>query len=101
MLPELGKKVATIGSAIDNDVRLVGNGIAPNHARILNEDGKLWFESTLPGATRNNQPLAANTRTEFDFASDFRIGDSIVPLTHPAIVQMLMSPGALQSQPGV
>lgn len=101
MLPELGKKVVTIGSAVDCDVRVVGNGTAPHHARIVSEGGKLWFESSSPSSSRNNQPLTPNARTEFDFSSDFRVGEGVVPLAHPAIVQMLMSRGSLQPEPGV
>src|SRR5690606_30554935 len=77
MLPELGKKVVTVGSALDNDVRVVANGAAPNHARIVNEGGKLWFESLAPGASRDNQPLSLHSRAEFDFTSDFRIGEGV------------------------
>ena len=101
MLPELGKKTLTIGSAPDCDIRLAVASVEPHHARIINEQDQLWFENGTAASTCNGQPLAPHARVEFDFKNDFQVGGASVPITHPAIPALLLYEGELPRQPGV
>jgi ABC-type multidrug transport system ATPase subunit/pSer/pThr/pTyr-binding forkhead associated (FHA) protein len=100
MFEDLGKQVIYIGSGADSEVRLIGNQVQARHARIVQDNGKLYFENGTGPATCNGSPLAPNARQEFDFTNEFKVGDVAVPLAHPAIVQMLLSKGELPAQPG-
>lgn len=100
MFEDLGKQVIWVGNSADVEVRVSGGGVQPRHARIIQEGGKLFFENGTGPASCNGQPLAPNGRAEFDFNAEFKVGDAVVPLAHPAIVQMLMGRGELVMQPG-
>ncbi len=100
MFEDLGKLVTWVGSGADCEVRLSGSNVQPRHARIVAENGKLFFENGTGPSTCGGQPLPPNGRAEFDFSNEFKVGEVAVPLAHPAIVQMLMARGELALQPG-
>ncbi|HXN33520.1 MAG TPA: FHA domain-containing protein [Polyangiaceae bacterium] len=88
----------SIGSAPDNDVVLAGPGVAPHHAQVVRRDGQLFFVDLGAGAspsTANAAPIAPHQPMPFDFRTVFAVGGVTVPLAHPAICTMLMSPGDL------
>ena len=43
MIPGFGKELVSLGSAPDCDVVLQGPGVAPHHARIVKQQGALYF----------------------------------------------------------
>jgi ABC-type multidrug transport system ATPase subunit/pSer/pThr/pTyr-binding forkhead associated (FHA) protein/ABC-type multidrug transport system permease subunit len=90
----LGKEQVTLGSAPDNDVVVQGPGVAPHHARIVHQAGQLAFVcmGAAPSAA-NGAPLPPSQPVPFDFRTVFRMGQTPVPLAHPAIVAMIMSRG--------
>jgi ABC-type multidrug transport system ATPase subunit/pSer/pThr/pTyr-binding forkhead associated (FHA) protein len=93
----------SIGSAPDNDVVLAGPAIAPRHAQIVRRDGQLFFVDLGAGATpstANGSPIAPGQPMAFDFRTVFVVGGLTVPLAHPAICAMLMSPGNLVAESG-
>src|SRR5579864_5116201 len=98
----LGKDQVTIGTAPDNDVVLVGPGVAPRHARIVRRSGQLFFIDlgSGPPSTANGSPIAPQQPVPFDFRTVFAVGGVTVPLAHPAVAAMLMSPGKLEAPPG-
>src|SRR5271165_4445874 len=99
--PAFGKDYASIGSAPDNDLVLVGPGIAPHHARILRQGGQLFFVDLGVGpSSANGAPLAPQQPVPFDFRTVFAVGGLPVPFAHAAVCTMLMSPGQLQAPPG-
>jgi len=100
MFEDLGKPVTWVGSGADCEVRVSGSNVQPRHARIVFDNGKLFFENGTGQASCGGQSLPPNGRAEFDFSSDFKVGDVAVPLAHPAIVQMLMVRGELPLQQG-
>ena len=101
MIPGLGKEIVTLGSAPDCDVILQGPGVAPHHARIVKQGGALAFLDLGAGPTAaNGAPLAPNQPVPFDFRTQFTLGQTPVPLAHPAIALMLMSPGTMQAPRG-
>ena len=101
MIPGFGKEQITIGSAPDNDVVLAGPGVAPHHARIVRQGGQLVFVDLGAGpTTANGAPVAPKQPVPFDFRTVFAVGGVPVPLSHPAICTMLMSPGQLQAPRG-
>jgi ABC-type multidrug transport system ATPase subunit/pSer/pThr/pTyr-binding forkhead associated (FHA) protein len=101
MIPGIGKEVVTLGSATDCDVVLQGPGVAPHHARIIKQGGALAFIDLGAGASAaNGTPLAPNQPVAFDFRTQFTLAQTPVPLAHPAIALMLLSPGTMQVQRG-
>ena len=92
MIPGLGKEQISIGSAPDNDVVLLGPGVAPHHARIVKQGTALVFIDGGMGPTlANGAPVPPNQPAPFDFRTQFVVGQAVpVPLSHPAIVMMLM-----------
>ena len=101
MLSGLGKQTITIGSAPDCDIRLSDPGIAPVHARIVNQGGQLVFVDEGTGQTFVNwQPVAPGSIHPFDFRTPFMLGQAQVPNIHPAIVLMLMQHGKLAAVAG-
>lgn len=101
MIPGFGKEQISIGSAPDNDVVLQGPGVAPRHARIVKQQGQLTFLDGGAGpSTANGAPAAPNQPVPFDFRTQFAVGQVAVPLSHPAIVMMLMSRGQASAPPG-
>src|SRR5271165_3952068 len=96
-----GKDQVTIGSAPDNDVVLAAPGVAPHHARIVQQNGQLSFIDLGAGpTTANGAPVPPNHPVAFDFRTVFALAGVAVPLAHPAICMMIASPGQLQVQPG-
>ena len=101
MIPGFGKQTISIGSAPTCDVVLQGNGIHPEHARIVHQGGgKLVFMVGSPGATAAGRPLQPGEQVPFDFRTQFTVGPAQVPLNHPAITLMLMAQGSQQAPPG-
>jgi len=93
----LGKEHIGIGSAPDNEVILQAPGVGPKHARIVRQNGALFFIDGGQGpSTANGQPIAPGQPVPFDFRTQFAVGPAPVPLSHPEIVKMAMSPGQLQ-----
>lgn len=96
-MTQLGKEAVTIGSDPQNDVQLQGPGVAPHHARIVKQNGALFYQDAGSGQSfANGQPLPPGHPVPFDFRTQFGAGQVPVPLAHPAIVAMLMSAGQLQ-----
>jgi ABC transport system ATP-binding/permease protein len=100
MTPAFGKDQVAIGSAPDNDVVLTAP-VAPHHARIVRQNGQLFLVDLAAGpTTANGAPIAAQQPVPFDFRTAFAVAGVPVPLAHPAISTMLMSPGNLQAPRG-
>jgi ABC transport system ATP-binding/permease protein len=96
-----GKDQVSIGSAADNDVVLAAPGVAPHHARIVKQNGQLFFVDLGAGpSTANGAPVAPQQPVPFDFRTVFAVGGVPVPLAHGALSTMIMSPGQLQAQRG-
>jgi ABC-type multidrug transport system ATPase subunit/pSer/pThr/pTyr-binding forkhead associated (FHA) protein/ABC-type transport system involved in multi-copper enzyme maturation permease subunit len=96
----LGREQITIGSAPNCDVVLQAPGVAPLHARIVKQPIGLALVDLGAGATfANGAPIAPNTLVPFDFRTVFAVGQTNVPLAHPAIVSMLMAQGQLMGAP--
>ncbi|MDP9035055.1 MAG: FHA domain-containing protein, partial [Myxococcota bacterium] len=96
-----GKEHVVIGSAADNDVVIAAAGVAPHHARIALQNGLLFFvDGGVGPSTANGAPIAPGQSIAFDFRTVFGVGAALVPLGHPAICAMLMSPGQVQPPPG-
>jgi ABC-type multidrug transport system ATPase subunit/pSer/pThr/pTyr-binding forkhead associated (FHA) protein len=102
MSPAPTKDYVSIGSAPDNDLVLSGPSVAAHHARIVRQGGQLFFVDLGAGApsTANGAPVAPNQLVPFDFRTVFAVGGVTVPLAHPAIGPMLMSPGHFEAPPG-
>ncbi len=101
VIPGLGKETVALGSAPDNDVVLQGPGVAPHHARVVRQNGQLYFvDQGAAPSFANGQPLAPEQPVPFDFRTQFALGQVPVPLAHPAIVLMLCSSGTLQAPRG-
>lgn len=94
MIPGFGREQVTIGSAPDADVVLSGPGVAPRHARVVKQNGQLFFVDQGQGPSfANGAPVAPQQPVPFDFRTVFSVGQVPVPLAHPALVMMLMSVG--------
>ncbi len=94
MIPGLGKEQISIGSAPGSDVLLQGPGVAPQHARIVKQNGQLAYVDGGAGpSTANGAPAPPGQPVPFDFRTQFVAGQTPVPLSHPAIAMMLMAPG--------
>jgi ABC-type multidrug transport system ATPase subunit/pSer/pThr/pTyr-binding forkhead associated (FHA) protein len=102
MIEGLGKQTITIGSAAGSEVRLGGPGVAPEHARIVNQGGgRLVFVDSGQGTSMvDGQALPPGGTAPFDFKSQFVVGQVPVPNAHPAIAMMLMSRGQAQAESG-
>jgi len=100
--PLLAKEQITLGSAPSNDVVLTGPGVAPEHARISrNAAGSLLFVALgAAPTTANGALLTPREPVPFDFRTVFALGQTPVPLAHPAIVALLMSHGTLAAPRG-
>jgi ABC transport system ATP-binding/permease protein len=97
----LGKDRVTIGSAPDCDVVLPPQGVAHHHAQIVRQGTQLVFVDLGAGpSTANGAPVVPQQPVPFDFRTIFVVGSVPVPLPHPAICTMLMSPGAAAAPPG-
>lgn len=95
MIPGFGKQTITLGSAPHCEIQLGGPGVAPEHARIVNQGGgQLVFVDAGTGQTfANGQPIAPGSSQPFDFRTQFMLGQTPVPNAHPAMALMLMQLG--------
>lgn len=102
MIPGFGKEQISIGSAPGNDVVVQGPGVAPQHARIVKQNGHLVFLDNGAGPSfANGAPVAPNQPVPFDFRTQFTVGQGVpVPLSHPSIVLMIMARGNASAPPG-
>lgn len=101
MIPGFGKEQISLGSAPDNDVVLQGPGVAPHHARIVKQGPQLSFiDGGAAPSFANGAPAPANQPVPFDFRTQFSLGQVPVPLSHPAIVMMIMARGQASAPPG-
>jgi ABC-type multidrug transport system ATPase subunit/pSer/pThr/pTyr-binding forkhead associated (FHA) protein len=102
MIPGFGKAQIWIGSAPDNDVVLHGPGVGPRHAQIVKQGAALAFVDAGVGPSfANGVAVAPNQPAPFDFRTQFSIGHGVqVPLSHPAIVMMVMARGSQVAPPG-
>ena len=101
MIPGLGKETVTIGSAPDNDIVLAGHGVFPHHARVVKQNGQLFFVDLGQGASfATGAPLTPQQPVPYDFRTQFAVGQVPVPIGHPSIVMMVLAPGSLQAQRG-
>src|SRR6185503_5678358 len=101
MIPGFGKQSITIGSAPSCDVVLSGDGVVPEHARIVNQGGgKLLFVCGAGVAFANGRPLGPGEQVPFDLRTQFTGGAAQIPLHHPAITLALMGTGMLAAPPG-
>lgn len=101
MIPGFGKEQISLGSAPNNDVVLQGPGVAPNHARIVKQGNALQFiDNGAAPSYANGAPVQPNTPVPFDFRTQFSLGQTAVPLSHPAIVMMTMAKGNATAPPG-
>ena len=101
MIPGFGKEQISLGSAPNNDVVLQGPGVAPNHARIVKQGNALQFIDNGAAPTyANGAPVQPNVPVPFDFRTQFALGQTQVPLSHPAIVMMTMAKGNASAPPG-
>ena len=102
MIPGFGKEQISIGSAPDNDVVLQGPGVAPRHARIVKQGAALGFiDGGVGPSLANGAPVPPGQPVPFDFRTQFVIGHGVpVPLSHPAIVLMIMARGSVSAPPG-
>src|ERR1041384_467353 len=102
MIPGFSKSTLLIGSAPHCDIRLGGPGVAPEHARLVHSGGgHVTFTDAGAGPTTvNGQPLPPGGSAPFDFRTHFAVGQSPVPLAHPALALMLMEAGKAKLNPG-
>jgi ABC-type multidrug transport system ATPase subunit/pSer/pThr/pTyr-binding forkhead associated (FHA) protein len=102
MIPGLSKSTLIVGSAPHCDIRLGGPGVAPEHARIVHQGGgNVTFTDAGAGQSAiNGQPLPPGGSAPFDFRAQFTVGQSPVPLAHPALALMLMEVGKAPVKPG-
>jgi ABC-type multidrug transport system ATPase subunit/pSer/pThr/pTyr-binding forkhead associated (FHA) protein len=101
MIPGFGKQSITIGSAPSCDVVLAGDGVAPEHARIIHQGGgKLVLVGGPAPVVANGRPLGPGEQAAFDLRTQFFAAQTPIPLNHPAISLMLMAPGTLAAPPG-
>jgi ABC transport system ATP-binding/permease protein len=101
MIPGFGKAEVSLGSAPDNDVVLQGPGVAPRHARLVKQGaGLVFIDNGAAPSYANGAPVQPNQPTPFDFRTQFALGQAQVPLSHPAIVMMIMSKGNATAPPG-
>ncbi|RYZ02781.1 MAG: FHA domain-containing protein [Myxococcales bacterium] len=102
MIAGFSKSTLLIGSAPHCDVRLGGPGVAPEHARLTHSGGgHVTFTDLGAGPSAvNGQPLPSGGSAPFDFRTHFTVGQSPVPLAHPALALMLMEQGKAKLNPG-
>jgi ABC-type multidrug transport system ATPase subunit/pSer/pThr/pTyr-binding forkhead associated (FHA) protein len=97
----LGREQVSLGSAPDNDVILAAPGVAPHHARVVRQGSLLSFLDLGAGpSTANGAPVQPHQPVPFDFRTVFALAGAPVPLAHPALSAMLMSPGQMQPPRG-
>ncbi len=97
MIPGFGKEQISLGSAPDNDVVVHGPGVAPKHARIVRQGSQLVFlDNGVAQTFANGVPVAPNQPVPFDFRTAIMLGQTALPLAHPALALMAMSQGQAQ-----
>jgi pSer/pThr/pTyr-binding forkhead associated (FHA) protein len=101
MIPGFGKQSLVLGSAPGCDVLLQGEGVAPEHARILHQGGGALTFIAGPGhTTANGRPLTQGEQVPFDFRTQFVCGRAPVPLNHRAILLAILAEGQHKAPPG-
>jgi ABC transport system ATP-binding/permease protein len=101
MIPGFSKSTLLVGSGANCDIRLGGPGVAPEHARIVHAGGQVTFTDAGAGPSFvNGQPLPPGGSAPFDFRSQFVVGQTPLPLAHPALALMLMEAGKAPVTPG-
>jgi ABC-type multidrug transport system ATPase subunit/pSer/pThr/pTyr-binding forkhead associated (FHA) protein len=101
MVPGFGKQTIIVGSAPHADIRLGGPGVAPEHARIVNQGGTLVLVDLGAGPTfADGTPVTAGSTVTFDFRKQFVVGQASIPNGHPAITLMLLEVGKAPPAPG-
>ncbi len=103
VIPGFGKQNLTVGSLPSCDIVLQGDGVLPEHARIIHlGGGKLVFVCGPGEATANGRALRAGEQAPFDLRTQFTVGagEVSIPLHHPAITLSLMTTGMLVVPPG-
>jgi len=101
MIPGFGKQTIVLGSAPSCDIVLTGPGVAPEHARVVFQNGQLVFVDGGAGPSfAGGQPVPPRGSVPFDLRTPFACGQVPVPLNHPAIALMLMDRGAVGAPPG-
>ena len=102
MIPGLGKQRIVIGSAPHCDIQLNQPGVMPEHAAIVHQGGgTLVFVDAGSGhSAAAGRPLPKGASAPFDFRTEFTLGSAQLPLSHPAIVLMLLGYGHAASKPG-
>jgi ABC-type multidrug transport system ATPase subunit/pSer/pThr/pTyr-binding forkhead associated (FHA) protein len=102
MVPGFGKQTITIGSAPQADIRLGGPGVAPEHARIVNQGGgALVLVDLGAGPTFvDGAQVAPGSQTPFDLRKQFVVGQASIPNGHPAVALMLLEVGKAPLVPG-
>src|SRR4051812_8517350 len=101
MIPGFGKQTLLIGSAPHCDVVLAGQGVQPEHARIVHQGGgKLVFVAGAGPCSAGGRALAPGEQAAFDLKTQFFVAQVPVPLHHPAITLSIMTTGTLAPPPG-
>ena len=95
----LGPEQIGVGSAEDNAI--VVPGAAPHHARLLLQNGALVFIDLGGGMTAaNGAPVPPGQVVPFDFRTMFALNGHPLPLSHPALLLLVMSRGTQLAAPG-
>ena len=97
----LSRQTVRIGSSSACEICLTGSGVAPVHAEVVHQgSGQLVFVASAAGASSiEDRPLSPGVGVPFDFRTQFQVGTQTVPLTHPDLCLMVMSPGHLPAHP--
>lgn len=101
MIPKVPKEIIWLGTASDCDVRVLGAGVKPKHARISRSaDGQLMLLPASSGViTIAGQPVP-KTGAPFDFRSPIALAGTEVPLAHPGLTALLIHRGKLPAKTG-
>ena len=101
MLSFFGKERISIGSAPDNDIVVQGPGIAPRHAVIERRNRDLFYIDLGAGpSSLGGRPVPPNQPQAVDFRAPLQLGQVPLPLSHPALVSMILGRGTLDAPPG-
>jgi ABC transport system ATP-binding/permease protein len=103
VIPGFGKQNLTVGSLPACDIVLQGDGVLPEHARIIHQGGgKLVFVCGAGVAHAGDRALRPGEQVPFDLRTQFSVGEGrvAIPLHHPALTLSLMATGMLVVPPG-
>jgi ABC-type multidrug transport system ATPase subunit/pSer/pThr/pTyr-binding forkhead associated (FHA) protein len=103
VIPGFGKQNLTVGSSPSCDIVLSGEGVMPEHARIIHlGGGKLLFVCGPGLSFAGGRRLGPGEQAPFDLRTQFAVGqvEVQIPLHHPAITLALMATGTLSAPPG-